>query len=178
MASVDRACDPVSWAIDIHLTNWLNEAMNLASTDPLSAAFAALADPTRRAILARLAQGETRVGELVKPFSISGPAISRHLRVLENARLIERQVDAQWRICRLHPPGLQAADDWLSQYRVFWEDRLDQLVEVLESDARDHAGEASLAPATEVPGTPPAGRSRRGSRATPTRPAIRKRRSP
>ena len=100
--------------------------------DPLSAAFAALADPTRRAILSRLAQGETSVGDLVKPFPISGPAISRHLRVLENARLIERKVDAQWRICRLHPPGLRVANDWLSQYRSFWEQSLDRLVEVLE----------------------------------------------
>lgn len=108
--------------------------MNQAATDPLSAAFAALADPTRRAILARLAQGETSVGELVKPFAISGPAISRHLRVLENARLIERKVDARWRICRLHPPGLRVADDWLSQYRDFWENSLDRLVEVLEQD--------------------------------------------
>lgn len=102
------------------------------ASDPLSAAFAALADPTRRAILARLALGETSVGDLVKPFPISGPAISRHLRVLENARLIERKVDAQWRICRLHPPGLRVADDWLSQYREFWEQSLDRLVEVLE----------------------------------------------
>jgi DNA-binding transcriptional ArsR family regulator len=102
------------------------------ANDTLSAAFAALADPTRRAILARLALGETSVGDLIKPFPISGPAISRHLRVLENARLIERKVDAQWRICRLHPAGLQVADDWLSQYREYWEQRLDRLVDVLE----------------------------------------------
>jgi DNA-binding transcriptional ArsR family regulator len=106
--------------------------LNKTPTDPLSAAFAALADPTRRAILARLALGETSVGDLIKPFPISGPAISRHLRVLENARLIERKVDAQWRICRLHPPGLQVANDWLSQYREYWEQRLDRLVDVLE----------------------------------------------
>ncbi|MEO8546154.1 MAG: metalloregulator ArsR/SmtB family transcription factor [Betaproteobacteria bacterium] len=155
--------------------------MNPASattTDSLSAAFAALADPTRRAILARLAQGETRVGELVKPFPISGPAISRHLRVLENARLIERKVDAQWRICRLHPPGLRAADDWLSQYRVFWEDRLDRLVEVLESDANGVAADAGLAPGPLAPKDAPAVRNRRGPRTTPTRPATRNRRAP
>lgn len=152
--------------------------MNPASADPLSAAFAALADPTRRAILARLAQGQTRVGELVKPFPISGPAISRHLRVLENARLIERQVDAQWRICRLHPPGLRAADDWLSQYRVFWEDRLDRLVEVLESGAPDSPSGTRPDPASEPPCDPPATRSRRGPRKGATRPANRKRRSP
>lgn len=150
--------------------------MNPASTDSLSTAFAALADPTRRAILARLAQGETRVGELVKPFPISGPAISRHLRVLENARLIERKVDAQWRICRLHPPGLRAADDWLSQYRVFWEGRLDRLVEVLESEARDKPADAGPAPASPL--EPPAKRRLRGARSDPVRPAIRNRRSP
>jgi len=102
------------------------------STDMLSAAFAALADPTRRAILLRLSKGETSVGELVAPFDISGPAISRHLRVLENAKLIERKVNAQWRICRLNPPGLRVANDWLQQYREFWEQSLDRLVEVLE----------------------------------------------
>ncbi len=119
------------------------------STDALSAAFAALADPTRRAILARLAQGETRVGELVKPFAISGPAISRHLRVLESAHLIERQVDAQWRICRLHPPGLRVANDWLSDYRRFWDDSLDRLVEVLEHEA----GTATPLPPGPAPAT-------------------------
>ena len=117
--------------------------MNAVATDALSTTFAALADPTRRAILARLALGESPVGELVKPFSISGPAISRHLRVLESARLIERKVDAQWRICRLHAPGLQLADDWLSHYRVFWDASLDRLVEVLE---KDDAGTASATP--------------------------------
>jgi DNA-binding transcriptional ArsR family regulator len=106
--------------------------MNPQLSDPLSVTFSALADPTRRAILARLAQGETSVGDLVKPFSISGPAISRHLRVLENASLIERKVNAQWRICRLNPPGLRVADSWLSTYRAFWEQSLDRLVEVLE----------------------------------------------
>jgi len=106
--------------------------MHDTATDALTATFAALADPTRRAILARLAQGDSPVGDLVKPFAISGPAVSRHLRVLENAQLIERKVDAQWRICRLHAPGLQRANDWLSQYRAFWDDSLDRLVEVLE----------------------------------------------
>jgi DNA-binding transcriptional ArsR family regulator len=116
------------------------------SPDSLSAAFAALADPTRRAILARLALGETSVGDLVQPFAISGPAISRHLRVLENAQLIERKVDAQWRICCLNPPGLRAANDWLQQYREFWEHSLDRLVEVLEQ------GEGHATPATANPG--------------------------
>lgn len=113
----------------------LNKTMTAslaASQDALSAAFAALADPTRRAILLRLSKGETSVGELVAPFDISGPAISRHLRVLENAKLIERKVNAQWRICKLNPPGLRVANDWLQQYREFWEQSLDRLVEVLE----------------------------------------------
>ena len=81
-------------------------------TDQLSATFAALADPTRRAILARLALGEASVGELAEPFDISLPAISRHLKVLENARLIARERDAQWRRCRIEPEGLKAAADW------------------------------------------------------------------
>lgn len=109
--------------------------------DSISSAFAALADPTRRAILARLAQGETHVGELGKPFRVSAPAISRHLRVLESAGLIEREVNAQWRVCRLRGAGLQGAHDWLSQYRQFWEASLDRLVEYLErpADAPDAA---------------------------------------
>ena len=105
--------------------------------DALSATFSALADPTRRAILARLAQGETHVGELGRPFVISAPAVSRHLRVLEAAGLIERETQAQWRICRVRGPELQAAHDWLQQYREFWEASLDRLVEFLERPAAD-----------------------------------------
>jgi DNA-binding transcriptional ArsR family regulator len=101
--------------------------------DELSATFAALADPTRRAILARLAKGEAAVGELAKPFSISLPAVSRHLRVLRAARLVERRVDAQWRRCRLRPQPLARAADWLGAYRQFWEDRFDSLAEYLEN---------------------------------------------
>lgn len=100
--------------------------------DQLSTTFAALADPTRRAILARLARGRTHVGELGRPFRISAPAISRHLRVLEQAGLIEREIDAQWRICRLRGPALQAAHEWIDQYRDFWEQSLDRLAEYLE----------------------------------------------
>ena len=81
--------------------------------DPLSTTFAALADPTRRAILARLAQGETHVGELIKPFAISGPAISRHLKVLEEAALITRTRRSQQFVCRLNPEGLKSAQEWL-----------------------------------------------------------------
>ncbi len=100
--------------------------------DRLSSAFAALADPTRRAILARLAEGETHVGELGRPFDVSAPAISRHLRVLEEAGLIEREVSAQRRVCRLRGEGLAAAYHWVEQYRQFWESSLDRLVELLE----------------------------------------------
>lgn len=109
------------------------DALSATSNATLNVIFAALSDPTRRAILARLAQGETAVGELVKPFAISGPAISRHLRVLEEAGLVERRVNAQWRMCRLQPAGLRVADDWLKPYRDHWEQSLDRLVEVLES---------------------------------------------
>lgn len=107
--------------------------MPAATEARLDAAFAALADPTRRAILARLAQGETHVGDLAGPFHISGPAVSRHLRVLEHAGLIERQVNARWRICRLRPQALQAAHGWLEQYRRYWEDSLDRLVGLFEA---------------------------------------------
>ena len=106
--------------------------MRAVSPDLLDATFAALADPTRRAILQRLAQGGSRVGDLAQPFAISAPAISRHLRVLEEAGLIEREVDARWRVCHLRPQGLQAAHDWLGQYRAFWEASLDRLAELLE----------------------------------------------
>ncbi len=89
--------------------------------------FAALADPTRRAILARLASGEASVSELAKPFDISLPAISKHLKVLERAGLISRGRDAQFRPCRLEPRALKAASDWLETYRMFWEQSLDHL---------------------------------------------------
>lgn len=107
--------------------------------DALSATFAALADPTRRAILAQLARGDTHVGELARPFDISGPAISRHLRVLESAGLIERKVNAQWRICRLRGDGLRVAHDWLWHYRQFWDESLAQLAEYIEREQRDAA---------------------------------------
>lgn len=108
--------------------------------DQLSATFAALADPTRRAILARLALGEASVGELAEPFDISLPAISRHLKVLEKARLIARERDAQWRRCRIEPEGLKAAADWVEQYRKFWEDRLDALADFLETKKQKAKG--------------------------------------
>src|SRR5215470_8438172 len=99
----------------------------------LNVTFGALADPTRRAILARLARGEATVGDLARPFSISLPAVSRHLRVLERARLIERRVNAQWRVCRLRPQPLRTAANWIEEYRRFWEQRLDDLAALLEA---------------------------------------------
>jgi DNA-binding transcriptional ArsR family regulator len=101
------------------------------SPDALSATFAALADPTRRAILARLARGETAVTELAKPFDMSLPAVSKHLKVLERAGLIARGREAQWRPCRIQPKALKGVDDWLEGYRRFWEQRLDRLEDYL-----------------------------------------------
>jgi DNA-binding transcriptional ArsR family regulator len=99
--------------------------------DPLSAKFAALADPTRRAILARLALGETSVGELARPFAMSLPAVSKHLKVLERAGLIARGREAQWRPCRLEAKALKEVDDWLEAYRRLWEERFDRLEDYL-----------------------------------------------
>jgi len=96
-------------------------------TDRLSTTFAALADPTRRAILARLATGETSVTELAEPFAMSLPAVSKHLKVLERAGLIARGREAQWRPCRIEPGALKQVDDWLERYRRFWDASLDRL---------------------------------------------------
>jgi len=101
--------------------------------DPLSAMFAALADPTRRAILARLSLGETSVSELAEPFDISLPAVSRHLKVLEHAGLIARGREAQWRPCRIEPQALKSVDEWLEEYRKLWEQRLDRLEDYLRT---------------------------------------------
>jgi DNA-binding transcriptional ArsR family regulator len=102
-------------------------------TDRLSATFSALADPTRRAILARLALGETSVSELAEPFAISLPAVSRHLKVLEHAGLIARSREAQWRPCRIELNALKGVDDWLEEYRRLWEQRLDRLEDYLRT---------------------------------------------
>jgi DNA-binding transcriptional ArsR family regulator len=99
--------------------------------DPLSATFAALADPTRRAILARLAEGETSVSELAEPFEMSMPAVSKHLKVLERAGLIARGRDAQWRPCRLEGARLREIAQWLDAYREFWEQSFDRLDDYL-----------------------------------------------
>ena len=106
-------------------------------SDPLSATFSALADPTRRAILARLATGEATVTELAEPFAMSQPAISKHLKVLEQAGLVSRGRDAQRRPCRLEARPLKTATDWLENYRLYWEEsyqRLDALLSELKGD--------------------------------------------
>lgn len=105
----------------------------MPATDKLSATFAALADPTRRAILSRLASGEASVTELAQPFAMSMPAISKHLKVLEHAGLIARGRDAQWRPCRLEAGPLRTVADWVEPYRRFWESRFDRLDEYLRA---------------------------------------------
>src|SRR5271169_2691894 len=100
-------------------------------TDQLSSTFSALSDPTRRAIIARLTRGETSVTELAKPFEMTLPGISKHLKVLERAGLITRGREAQWRPCRIEPRALKDADDWLERYRLLWEKRFDRLDDYL-----------------------------------------------
>jgi DNA-binding transcriptional ArsR family regulator len=119
--------------------------------DSLSQTFAALADPTRRAILARLASGATTVGDLAEPFDMSLPAVSRHLKVLATAGLIERHTEAQWRRCELRGEGLRAVADWIEFYRQFWEQQFDRLDAFLKRTA----------PLKTTP-TKPAKRGRRG----------------
>jgi DNA-binding transcriptional ArsR family regulator len=107
--------------------------------DPLSVTFAALADPTRRAILARLAEGEATVGELAQPHAMSLPSISRHLKVLERAGLVIKGRSAQWRPCRLDAAPLAGADAWMAPYRTFFESRLARLEEQLATERRQEA---------------------------------------
>ncbi|CAG9932728.1 ArsR/SmtB family transcription factor [Candidatus Nitrotoga arctica] len=95
--------------------------------DRLSVTFSALADPTRRAMLARLAKGEASVNELAAPFAMSLPAVSKHIKVLEKAGLVTKGRDAQWRPCRIDAEQLKVAMDWIGQYKQFWEERLDRL---------------------------------------------------
>jgi DNA-binding transcriptional ArsR family regulator len=111
--------------------------------DPLSAKFAALADPTRRAILARLVLGETSVTELAEPFAMSMPAVSKHLKVLEHAGLVTRSREAQWRPCRIEPAALKDVDDWLEEYRRFWDARLDRLEDYLNELQAKEAGDTA-----------------------------------
>jgi DNA-binding transcriptional ArsR family regulator len=114
------------------------------AVDQLSTTFAALADPTRRAILARLASGERSVTELAAPFEMSMPAVSKHLRVLERAGLVVRGRDAQWRPCRLNASPLKQVADWTERYRHIWEarlDRLDEYLKELKAKEKRHAGQ-------------------------------------
>ena len=109
-------------------------------TDPLSAKFAALADPTRRAILARLCEGEASVNELAAPFAMSLPAVSKHLKVLEKAGLISRGKEAQWRPARLEPMGMKGIAEWLEHYRRYWDasfDRLDAYLKKIQKGDPD-----------------------------------------
>ena len=105
--------------------------MTMQNDDELSLTFAALADPTRRAILARLAQGEATVNELAAPFNLSLPGVSKHLKVLQHAGLISQGRRAQWRPCRLEPTRLKEAADWIDTYRHIWDQRFDRLDEYL-----------------------------------------------
>jgi len=120
----------------------------MLAAERLNTTFSALADPTRRAILARLARGEANVTELAKPFAMSGPAISKHLKVLERAGLISRGREAQWRPCRLEAGPLKEVADWTERYRAIWEQRFDRLETYLQQlkakekkDARKQRGE-------------------------------------
>ena len=104
---------------------------------PLPAVFAALADPTRLAIVERLlSEGERTAGDIAQPFAMSKPAISKHLKVLEDAGLIERRIERQWRVCRIRPEGIRTIDDWMKRYRAFWEASFDRLERLLETDAK------------------------------------------
>lgn len=121
--------------------------------DRLSSTFSALADPTRRAILARLALGETSVNELAKPFDMSLPAVSKHLKVLEGAGLITRGRDAQWRPCKLDAAPLKEAAGWIEYYRRFWEaglDRLEDYLQRLQSQASDQPKKRSAKKLTSM----------------------------
>ena len=115
--------------------------------DTLSQTFSALADPTRRAILARLATGAATVGELAEPFDMSLPAVSRHLKVLTDAGLIQRHTEAQWRRCELRGEGMRAAAEWIEFYRKFWEESFDRLDAFLKQTALKE-------PSTRPPGKP------------------------
>jgi len=134
----------------------------MITADHLSSTFAALADPTRRALLDRLAGGEASVTELAAPFEISLPAVSRHLKVLERAGLIARSRDAQWRRCRLEVEPLREAAGWLEGYRAFWADRLDRLDAYLQGAPEDGPPPGSRDRAARAPG-PRAARTRKRS---------------
>jgi len=124
----------------------------MIATDQLSLTFAALADPTRRAILARLAQGDATVTELAEPFAMTMPAVSKHLKVLERAGLISRGREAQWRPCRIEPTPLEAVDDWLVDYRQLWTERFDRLDDYLRELQRKEATSSDAPNCIDVDG--------------------------
>ena len=113
------------------------------ANDQLSVTFAALADPTRRAILARLALGEAAVTELAKPFDLSLPGISKHLKVLQRAGLITQSRNAQWRPCRLEPGRLREASEWVGEYRRFWDESFQRLDDVLQELIKEKESDES-----------------------------------
>jgi len=129
--------------------------------DPLSTTFAALADPTRRAILARHASGQASVTELAQPFDVTLPAITKHLKVLERAGLVARSREAQWRPCRLQPQPLREVADWVQQYRTMWEQRLDRLEDYLR---KLHFADATPTVATKKKTASPPSRVRKPKR--------------
>lgn len=127
----------------MYLTIWLNTSMT--GTDSLSLIFSALSDPTRRSILSRLSQGELSVTDIAQPYEMSLPAITKHLKVLEKAKLITRGKEAQWRPCQLEAKSLKKADDWISAYRSHWEesfDRLDEYLKTIQSETGDKNGKS------------------------------------
>ena len=113
------------------------------AADQLSVTFAALADPTRRAILARLAQGEASVTELAKPFDLSLPGVSKHLKVLQRAGLVRQTRNAQWRPCRLEVGRLKEASDWVGEYRRFWDESFQRLDDVLQELLKEEKTDAN-----------------------------------
>ena len=125
----------MTWQVMTLDAGWLLYLTILLNMDTLSQTFQALADPTRRALLARLATGAATVGELAEPFDMSLPAVSRHLKVLTDAGLIERHTEAQWRRCELRGEGFRAATDWIEFYRRFWEQQFDKLDAFLKRTA-------------------------------------------
>lgn len=120
------------------------------SQDSLNAVFSALADPTRRAILARLTQGDASVGELAAPFDLSLPTVSRHIHVLEEAKLVVRERDAQWRRCHFQREPLMEASEWIGRYVAFWDGRLDALARLVEELPGDEPA-AAAAPRRSAP---------------------------
>lgn len=145
-------------------------------TDTLSTTLAAIADPTRRAILTRLSRGEASVTELARPFDMTMPAITKHLKVLEKAGLVERRREAQWRPCRLRAEPLKDAAAWLETYRAEWEGRLDRMAAYLEQLQSDEASgsvaDRSTGPATPTVGDPFSDTITQGERDHPPSPGV------